>query len=89
MKLAIEYLQSSIAVVERALLEAKGGQSIAQRQVDEYAAAVDLNQRKLADYRAALVELRKPSAPEAVVIADQIKKTELQERKPLSLKAKN
>lgn len=90
MKLAIEHLQQSIAQTERALSDARNAKQAAQRQADDHAAAVDLNTRKLIDLNAALVELRKPVAPERATVVDQIVKSEIkqpQSQSPVSVSA--
>jgi hypothetical protein len=91
MKLAIEHLQESVAATERRLTVVQDALKVAQRQVDQHAAEVELNKRKLQDLNAALAELRKPLAPERATVVDQIQKTQLADSKkqePLALKAR-
>lgn len=78
MKLAIEHLQQTVAITERALTVSRDAMKAAQRQLDEHTAAADRNTRKLADLNAALAELRKPVASERATVIDQIVKTEIQ-----------
>jgi hypothetical protein len=81
MKFAIEHLQQTIAVTERALSSGRDAVKAAQRQLDEHASGVARNEKLLADLNAALAVLRAPSneAPPAAIV-DQIKKTELADR---------
>lgn len=77
MKLALEHIQQSIALIERRLEIVRDAKSALQAQIDGHAAEITEKQMQLVDLRAALAVLRAQS-PEVPV--KQLTKTQMPRR---------